>query len=144
MPRDEQYSAGSQGGDAAPEHEKSIYSDRVVYLLQRKNEKLGKHLARTTGWIRRLTLRKAGVKMLCDLSYEKIDDYGLHILHQGKKETLAVDHVIICAGQEPENSLYKKLNDIGQPVHVIGGAKKAAELDAETAIREGMILAYSF
>jgi 2,4-dienoyl-CoA reductase (NADPH2) len=117
---------------------------RVVYLLQRKNEKLGKKLARTTGWIRRLTLRKAGVKMLSDLTYEKIDDYGLHINHKGKKETLAVDHVIVCAGQESENSLYKQLSDIGQPVHIIGGAKKAAELDAETAIREGMILAYKF
>ncbi len=119
-------------------------SQRVVYLLQRKKEKLGKNLARTTGWIRRLTLRKAGVKMLSDLRYEKIDDFGLHIIQQGKKQTLAVDHVIICAGQESESSLYQQLKDIGQPVHIIGGAKKAAELDAETAIREGMILAYTF
>ena len=119
-------------------------SVRTVYLLQRKDEKPGKHLARTTGWIRRLTLRKAGVNMLSDLSYEKIDDFGLHIKHKGVSETLAVDHVIICAGQESENLLYEKLQEIGQPVHVIGGAKKAAELDAETAIREGMILAYGF
>ena len=117
---------------------------RVIYLLQRKDEKPGKNLARTTGWIRRLTLRKAGVRMMSDLSYEKIDDFGLHIKHKGKEETLAVDHVIICAGQESENSLYKRLNDIGQSVHIIGGAKKAAELDAETAIREGMVLAYGF
>jgi len=119
-------------------------SQREVYLLQRKNEKLGKNLARTTGWIRRLTLRKAGVIMLSDLQYEKIDDYGLHIIHQGKKQTLAVDHVIVCAGQKSENSLYLQLKNIGQPVHIIGGAKKAAELDAETAIREGMMLAYTF
>ncbi len=119
-------------------------SERTVYLLQRKNEKLGKNLARTTGWIRRLTLRKAGVKMLSDLTYEKIDDFGLHIIHKGKKETLAVDHIIVCAGQQSENSLYQRLNDIGQPVHIIGGAKKASELDAETAIREGMVLAYAF
>ncbi|VAW50248.1 2,4-dienoyl-CoA reductase [NADPH] [hydrothermal vent metagenome] len=119
-------------------------SERTVYLLQRKNEKPGKKLALTTGWIRRLTLRKAGVKMLSDLSYEKIDDFGLHIIHKGKKETLAVDHVIICAGQESKNSLYQRLSDVGQPVHIIGGAKKAAELDAETAIREGMVLAYEF
>jgi len=118
--------------------------ERVVYLLQRKNEKLGRNLARTTGWIRRLTLRKAGVKMMSDLSYEKIDDFGLHIIRKGNEETLAVDHVIICAGQESENSLYRQLRDIGQPVHIIGGAKKAAELDAETAIREGMVLAYDF
>jgi len=137
---DKQYA--NRGGLLA--HEVEDNSERVVYLLQRKDEKPGKNLARTTGWIRRLTLRKAGVKMMSDLSYEKIDDFGLHIIHKGKKETLAVDHVIICAGQVSENSLYKRLNEIGQPVHIIGGAKKAAELDAETAIREGMELAYRF
>lgn len=117
---------------------------RTVYLLQRKNEKPGKNLARTTGWIRRLTLRKAGVKMLSDLRYEKIDDLGLHIVHQGKNETLAVDHIIVCAGQQSETTLYSQLHDAGHPVFIIGGAKKAAELDAETAIREGMELAYRF
>ncbi len=117
---------------------------RTVYLLQRKNEKPGKNLARTTGWIRRLTLRKAGVKMLSDLRYEKIDDLGLHIVHQGKNETLAVDHIIVCAGQQSETTLYYQLHDAGHPVFIIGGAKKAAELDAETAIREGMELAYRF
>ena len=118
-------------------------TERTVYLLQRKNEKPGKNLARTTGWIRRLSLRQAGVKMMFNVSYEKIDDSGLHIVHQGKKQRLAVDHIIICAGQESENSLYFQLKKSGQPVFVIGGAKKAAELNAETAIREGMVLAYS-
>ena len=117
---------------------------RTVYLLQRKDEKLGKNLARTTGWIRRLSLRGAGVKMMSDITYEKIDDDGLHVLHHGESVTLAVDHVIICAGQQSENSLYQQLKTIGQPVHIIGGANKAAELDAETAIRQGMELAYEF
>ena len=118
--------------------------DRVVYLLQRKDEKPGKNLARTTGWIRRLSLRRAGVKMMSGVSYENIDDAGLHVVTQGKRETLAVDHVIICAGQKSENTLYQQLKSIGQPVHIIGGAKKASELDAETAIREGLELAYDF
>jgi len=117
---------------------------REVYLLQRKKQKLGKNLARTTGWIRRLTLRQAGVKMMSDVSYEKIDDAGLHIMHEGKKVILAVDHVIICAGQESQNNLYNQLRELGKPVHIIGGARKAAELDAEAAIREGMMLAYDF
>ena len=117
---------------------------REVYLLQRKKQKLGKNLARTTGWIRRLTLRQAGVNMMSDIRYEKIDDAGLHILHKGKKVTLAVDHVIICAGQESQDDLYNQLRELGQPVHIIGGARKAAELDAEAAIREGMELAYKF
>lgn len=119
-------------------------SRRSVYLLQRKDEKVGKNLARTTGWIRRLTLRHAQVKMLSDVHYEKIDDAGLHIIHGGKKITLAVDHVIICAGQTSQNELYDQLRALGQPVHIIGGASKAAELDAETAIRKGLELAYRF
>jgi 2,4-dienoyl-CoA reductase (NADPH2) len=119
-------------------------SGRVVYLLQRKDEKPGINLARTTGWIRRLSLRRAGVKMMPGVTYNKIDDYGLHISNQDGNTTLAVDHVIICAGQESENSLYQQLKAIGQPAHIIGGAKKSAELDAETAIREGLELAYSF
>ena len=118
--------------------------NRTIYLLQRKNEKLGKNLARTTGWIRRLSLRKAGVKMMSNVSYKKIDDFGVHIICQEKKVTLAVDHVIICAGQESENALYNQLRQIGLTVYVIGGAKKAVELDAETAIRDGLELAYKF
>ena len=117
---------------------------REVYLLQRKKQKMGKNLARTTGWIRRLTLKQAGVKMMSGVNYEKIDDAGLHIVHEGKKLTLAVDHVIVCAGQESQNGLYNQLRELGQPVHIIGGARKAAELDAEAAIREGMELAYEF
>ena len=115
---------------------------RTVYLLQRKPSKPGGHLAKTTGWIRRLSLRKAGVVMLSDVSYEKIDDFGLHIRHQGEARTLAVDNVIVCAGQQSEDVLYRQLSKIGQTTHIIGGAKKAAELDAETAIRQGMELAY--
>lgn len=115
---------------------------REVYLLQRKDEKLGKNLARTTGWIRRLSLRRAGVKMMSNVSYKKIDDSGLHIMSEGKEVILTVDHVVICAGQKSEDGLYKQLAALEQVVHIIGGAKKAAELDAETAIREGMELAY--
>ena len=120
----------------------NVHSKRDVYLLQRKDEKPGKDLARTTGWIRRLTLRRAGVNMMTGVRYEKIDDSGLHIVHDGKQKILAVDHVIICTGQQSDNALYRQLREIGQPVHIIGGARKAAELDAEAAIREGMVLAY--
>jgi len=122
----------------------SFQPAREVYLLQRKNEKLGKNLARTTGWIRRLSLRRAGVKMMSNVSYKRIDDAGLHIVSDGESMTLAVDHIIICAGQKSEDELFKQLSALGQKTYIIGGAKKAAELDAETAIREGMKLAYDF
>ena len=133
---------GLLNADESPEQVLEKTPD--IYLLQRKDEKPGKNLATTTGWIRRLTLRRAGVKMMSGVSYEKVDDYGLHIKYQGEKVTLAVDHVIVCAGQVSEDTLYEQLRDIGHPVHLIGGAKKASELDAETAIRDGMELAYCF
>jgi 2,4-dienoyl-CoA reductase (NADPH2) len=49
--------------------------------------------------------------------------------------------VVICAGQESVNALAAELANSGKPVHVIGGALLAAELDAERAIREGTELA---
>jgi 2,4-dienoyl-CoA reductase (NADPH2) len=114
---------------------------REVYLLQRKPDRLGRTLGKTTGWIHRTALRHRGVVMRGGVSYERIDDAGLHIVSERGRELLAVDHVIICAGQESVNELASALSGSGKPVHVIGGALLAAELDAERAIREGTMLA---
>jgi len=130
--------------DDSTASDNAFKSSREIYLLQRKDEKLGKNLARTTGWIRRLSLKRAGVRMMPNITYKKIDDEGLHIISDGKEVLLAVDHVVVCAGQKSEDNLYQQLSALGKNTYVIGGAKKAAELDAETAIREGMQLAYDF
>jgi 2,4-dienoyl-CoA reductase (NADPH2) len=114
---------------------------RRVYLLQRKVSKPGAGLGKTTGWIHRSALKHRGVQMRNGVSYERIDDAGLHIRTDAGAELLAVDHVIICAGQESVNALATELAGGGRPVHVIGGALLAAELDAERAIREGTELA---
>jgi len=114
---------------------------REVYLLQRKADRLGRTLGKTTGWIHRTALRHRGVVMRGGISYVRIDDAGLHISTERGPELLAVDHVIICAGQESVNELAAALATSGKPVHVIGGALLAAELDAERAIREGTMLA---
>jgi 2,4-dienoyl-CoA reductase (NADPH2) len=116
-------------------------SGRKVYLLQRKQTKPGKSLGKTTGWIHRVRLRKAGVEMLSGVRYEKINDQGLFIQHQKQSRLLDVDQVIICAGQEPNRRLADELQASGMLVHVIGGADKALELDAERAIRQGYELA---
>jgi 2,4-dienoyl-CoA reductase (NADPH2) len=79
--------------------------------------------------------------MRSGVSYRRIDDAGLHISGDNGEEVLAVDHVIVCAGQESVNGLAPELSASGRPVHVIGGALLAAELDAERAIREGVTLA---
>jgi 2,4-dienoyl-CoA reductase (NADPH2) len=114
---------------------------RRVYLLQRKAERLGTTLGKTTGWIHRTALRHRGVVMRGGMAYERIDDDGLHISSEKGPELLAVENVIICAGQESVNELASELSTNGKPVHVIGGALLATELDAERAIREGTLLA---
>ena len=112
-----------------------------MYLLQRKGGKVGAGLSKTTGWIHRTQLTRKGVTMLNGVTYERIDDQGLHIVRQKKKMLLTVDSVVICAGQEPLKSLADELEGCGVPVYVIGGADVAAELDAKRAIDQGARLA---
>jgi 2,4-dienoyl-CoA reductase (NADPH2) len=115
-------------------------SSRKIYLLQRKAARLGASLGRTTGWAHRMALQAHGVDMRGGVSYERIDDRGLHITGPTGPELLEVDSVVICAGQESQIELVKDLPS-DMRVRVIGGALLAAELDAERAIREGTELA---
>ncbi|MFZ5511251.1 MAG: FAD-dependent oxidoreductase, partial [Pseudomonadota bacterium] len=116
-------------------------SRREIYLLQRKTSKVGDGLAKTTGWIRRTLLKRRGVHMLAGVSYERIDDAGLHIRLGDETRVLDVDHVVICAGQEPQRELQTELERAGVNVALIGGADVAAELDAKRAIDQGTRLA---
>ncbi|AZT85801.1 NADPH-dependent 2,4-dienoyl-CoA reductase [Marinobacter sp. NP-4(2019)] len=120
---------------------------REVYLLQRKVSKVGKNLGKTTGWIHRTSLKNRQVQMVPGVTYRKIDDDGLHITvtpkgaEQGEDRLLPVDTIILCAGQEPLRELQEGLESAGLPVHLIGGADVAAELDAKRAIDQGSRLA---
>ncbi|PMN91274.1 FAD-dependent oxidoreductase [Enterovibrio norvegicus] len=116
-------------------------AQRQVWLLQRRQGRVGKGPGKTTGWIHRKTLEKRGVELLGGVSYEKIDDAGLHITLEGQEHILPADHVIICAGQESVNGLVAELESKGINAHIIGGAEKAGELDAKRAIRQGVELA---
>lgn len=116
-------------------------SIREIYLLQRKTTRVGKGLGKTTGWAHRASLQQKGVQMIPGVSYERIDDAGLHIKVGEEIKVLDVDNVIICAGQEPNKSFYQALVDEGISAHLIGGADVAAELDAKRAIRQGAELA---
>ena len=113
-------------------------SPREVYLLQRKSGKVGAGLGKTTGWIHRADLKMKQVQMLNSCDYQKIDDEGLHLTVAGEAKLLNVDNVVICAGQESR----RELQDVVQiPLHIIGGADVAAELDAKRAIDQGVRLA---
>ncbi|WP_112242627.1 NADPH-dependent 2,4-dienoyl-CoA reductase [Kribbella monticola] len=116
-------------------------SPRKVYLLQRKPGKIGAGLGKTTGWVHRAALKNKQVEQLRGVNYERIDDDGLHITFGPNHEnprTLAVDTVVICAGQEPVRDLAATLTT---PVHLIGGADLAVELDAKRAINQATRLA---
>lgn len=114
---------------------------RKVFLLQRKTSKMGKSLGKTTGWIHRLVLKQHDVKMKTGVSYDKFDEAGLHIRVGETAEVLAVDNVVLCAGQESNRTLVDEMKATGLPVHLIGGVDVAAELDAKRAIRQGAELA---
>ncbi len=109
---------------------------RQIYLLQRKASKPGAGLGKTTGWIHRAALKMNGVEMLAGVSYDAIDDAGLHITVGGKPRVLAVDHIVLCTGQESLRELVEPLKAAGLKLHVIGGADVAAELDAKRAINQ--------
>jgi 2,4-dienoyl-CoA reductase (NADPH2) len=116
---------------------------RGIVLLQRKKERVGARLAVSTGWIRRDRLNRHHVKMLSGVEYRRIDDLGLHVSIDGINQVIPADNIIICAGQDSERDLYTALREHypAIPVHLIGGADQAVELDAMRAIDQATRLA---
>ena len=133
----------SRGGLVRPRPESPA---RQVWLLQRSPGRPGKRLGKTTGWIHRATLKAKGVHMLGGVEYLGMDDQGLHVRIAATEQWLPVDTVVVCAGQEPRRELHDALQVAGVavPVHLIGGADVAAELDAKRAIDQGSRLAACF
>ncbi len=118
--------AGALGEPEAP------HGKREIWLLQRreKTKKMGSGPGKTTGWVHRISLAREGVHMMGSVKYVRIDDEGLHVDMEGRREVLPVDTVVLCAGQVSVPFDLER-------AHVIGGAALAAELDAKRAIREG-------
>lgn len=114
---------------------------RQVTLLQRKAEKPGKRLGKTTGWIHRASLQARGVQMLGGVTYDAITPEGIVLGGEGGPRLLEVDTVILCAGQVSNRGLADALAASGASVHVIGGAHEAGELDAKRAIDQAARLA---
>jgi 2,4-dienoyl-CoA reductase (NADPH2) len=110
-------------------------------MLQRKRSKPGDGLGVSTGWIHRAALRARGVEMIAGVTYRRIDDDGLHITIEGVDRCLAVDAVVICAGQVSDRSLLAGLRFDADRLHLIGGADVATELDAKRAIDQAVRLA---
>ncbi|EGQ8130758.1 NADPH-dependent 2,4-dienoyl-CoA reductase [Vibrio parahaemolyticus] len=131
----------SQPGGLYPYPYPDAVSEKEVWVLQRRKGRVGKGPGKTTGWIHKRTLEKRGVHLLGGVSYDKIDDNGLHIHVDGKAQLLEADKVVICAGQESVRPFEDKWSELGEKLHIIGGADHAGELDAVRAIRQGVKLA---
>lgn len=129
-----------RGGLSASE---DIISKRTVHMLQRSTKKMGSGLGKTTGWIHRMGLRKAGVLMHTGVSYQSLTPEGLCYTQDGTERILAANNYVICAGQEPFHPLVEDLEMMGKTAHLIGGARNASKLDAQRAVKEGLEMAYS-
>ncbi len=119
---------------------------RAITLLQRKAEKPGRGLGKSTGWIHRAALQAKGVKMRGGVNYERIEARGLWVSSGEARENpelIEADTIVLCAGQVSARGLADDLERAGIAAHVIGGADLAAELDAKRAIDQGARLAAS-
>lgn len=128
-------SLAGRGGLAKQERKSA---GREVIMYQRRSGKMGKTLGKTTGWIHRTTLKQRGVVQQSGVKYSHIDDHGFHvILEDGSSFVQQVDHVVVCAGQESHVPA-----GLSHPnVTLIGGAKIATGIDAQRAIKDGMVMA---
>jgi len=134
-------SGASRGGLTSPAPEPAA---RRITMLQRKTTPPGGTLGMTTGWALKAELVRRGVRLLSGIRYERIDDAGLHYVHNGAPHVMTCDTVVLCAGQLEVRDLYDQLGALGVRAHLIGGAERAAELDALRAFEQGTRLAHAF
>ncbi len=123
------------GGLTAPA--KPPAPQRRIVMMQRKPDRPGASLGKTTGWIHKALLQRAGVEMLSGVTYRSVDDAGVHVTLGETDRLVEADTVVVCIGQEPRRDLAAALTVLGKPVHLIGGARDAAKLDALAAFEEG-------
>ena len=116
--------------------------ERQLYMLKRSAGRFGSELGKTTGWIHRQVAKQHGVKQIADCQYQSFDSKGLTITVGGETQVLPVDTVIACIGQVSNDEVVKPHAENAK-VHVIGGAKLAAAIDAKRAIFEALQIARS-
>jgi 2,4-dienoyl-CoA reductase (NADPH2) len=116
---------------------------RHVHMFQRKPGSLGRSLGKSTGWILKSRLRRANVAMTAGVTYDAVDDKGLHYTVDGQQKVFDADTIILCAGQESNRTLHEQLRQRNVRSYLIGGAYRANELDALQAIDQATRLAAS-
>lgn len=114
------------------------HSGRKITML-RRGKHVGPGLGKTTRWAVLATLKRQGVEMITGIDYKEITQEGITVLFDGEERFYPADTVIIAAGATQNNRLHEELEG-KLPVHLIGGAKEAGELDAKRAILEGTLV----
>ncbi|HNC01464.1 MAG TPA: FAD-dependent oxidoreductase, partial [Leptospiraceae bacterium] len=118
-------------------------SKRKISILRRSG-KVGSGLGTTTGWALLQELQSSGVDFYTSLSYKEVREEGLVIdLKSSGEKVIECDSILICAGQEKEDSLANSYKEKypNKQIFIIGGAKETSGLDAKRAILEGSLAA---
>lgn len=124
--------------DAASLH--NVLRSRREITMLRRGRQVGTGLGKTTRWAVLARLKQQGVNMLTEIDYREITPDGVWIVYRGEERLLPADTVVIAAGATSNDRLASSLTGT-LPVHVIGGAREAGELDAKRAILEGALVA---
>ena len=111
---------------------------QTAVTLMRRGGRIGEGIGPSVRWVVLQELQQAGVQLLTDVHYERIEPGAVAITTaQGEAKRIPAATVVIAAGQEPETALLASLADAGVPALAIGGAANATGLDAGRAFREG-------
>ncbi|UFS60538.1 FAD-dependent oxidoreductase [Subtercola endophyticus] len=114
---------------------------QLVTVLRRSG-RFGDGIGISSRWVAVDRLRVAGVRMLGGVRYEKITPTTLDIIDaDGVPQSIPADTVIVCAGQESNETLATALATAAVPYEVVGGAKDARSVDAVRATSEGLAAA---
>ena len=110
---------------------------RKISLLQRSIAKIGVNLGKSSGWVHRKQLRDYKVQQLTGVEYQQLTPQGLIIKQAKKTQCIQADFFVLCIGQQENQQLWQQLKTgfKGQ-LYLVGGAKKAAGLDAKIAIKQ--------
>jgi 2,4-dienoyl-CoA reductase (NADPH2) len=96
----------------------------VVDMLPR----LADNVARTTRWALLKDLKTFHVRMMPGTKVTAVTDTGVEVEHDGHRETLPADTVILAAGARSRRAVYEKLEGSACKLYLIGDAKEPRKI----------------
>jgi 2,4-dienoyl-CoA reductase (NADPH2) len=112
--------------------------------VMRRGRTFGASIGKSSRWAVLGALRRQGVQMLPNVTYERIVPEGVGIIDAGgEARIIEADTVVIAVGQEPNDLLVPLVDALGVPYRIAGGARDAVELNAVRAFEEGARAAHA-